>query len=44
VKAGEDAKFQYAVQPYENKERGHGNPANHVVQAQLIYYTRNKVK
>ncbi len=44
VKPGEDAKFQYAVQPYENKERGHGNPANHVVQAQLIYYARNKVR
>jgi Peptide-N-glycosidase F, N terminal./Peptide-N-glycosidase F, C terminal. len=36
--AGKPVPFRYEIQPFENKTPDHGNPARHLVEAQVIYY------
>lgn len=38
VRPGKEVTFRYEVQPFENKTPERGNPARHLVAAQLIFY------
>jgi hypothetical protein len=38
VKPGQVSKFRYEIEPYENPTPADGNPARHIIEAQMISY------